>query len=188
MTEQRSPHEQPTIVWKGRHLSVAARGGWEFVTRNTARPAVGIVAVTRDRRVVLVEQYRPPLGRTVIELPAGLAGDVAGAEQEALVEAARRELVEETGYQAARWTELVRGYSSPGLTDEMMVLFLAEELTKTAAGGGDASEQIALHEVPLAGVLDWLREHGQAADMKLLAGLHAAERHLVRSTSLPIRP
>jgi len=168
---------KPKTIWIGRHLSMVARGTWEYATRNTQRPAVGIVAVTADNKVVLVEQYRPPVDRTVIELPAGLAGDTAGAEHESLVEAARRELLEETGYSASQWTELACGYSSPGLTDESIVLFLAEGLTKRGFGGGDTGEAIILHEIPLDRVFDWLREHGHRVDLKLLAGLYAAQRH-----------
>jgi ADP-ribose diphosphatase len=169
---------EPRTVWTGRHLSVLARGNWEYATRNTRRPAVGIVAVTDDGKVVLVEQRRPPVNSNVIELPAGLAGDIAGAEQESFLEAAKRELLEETGYTASRWSELTSGYSSPGLTDESIVLFLAEGLTKTAVGGGDESEAITIHEIPMNHVLPWLKEHGHSADLKLLAGLYSAHRRI----------
>lgn len=117
------------------------------------------------------------MNRTVIELPAGLAGDITGAKHEPLVEAARRELLEETGYSASQWTELAYGYSSPGLTDESIVLFLAEGLTKQGLGGGGPGEAITVHEIPLDGVLEWLAEHRHSADLKLLAGLYAAQRH-----------
>jgi len=168
--------EQPQIktLYPGKHLSLVARGKWEYVTRNTNRPAVGIVAITNDDKVVLVEQARSAVDATLIELPAGLAGDIVGEEQEQLVEAAKRELLEETGYAAERWTELVSGYSSPGLTDELIVLFLAEQLTKVSAGGGDGSENIVVHEVPMKEVLPWLEARGSKADIKLLAGLYAA--------------
>jgi len=169
------------VVWRGRHLAVAERDGWEYVTRNTNRPAVGIVALTSGRKVVLVEQFRRPIGHSLVELPAGLIGDTPGAEQESPLAAARRELLEETGYTAARWTELTSAYSSPGLTDERLVLFLAEELAKTGAGEGDGSEQITLQEVPLGGVMDWLHQRRQPADLKLLAALYAAEQHLRRA-------
>jgi len=162
-------------LWTGRHLSVVTRDGWEYATRNTQRPAVGIVAVTDDGRVVLVEQHRPPVNGKVIELPAGLVGDMDGKEQESPVEAAKRELLEETGYTASRWTELACGYSSPGLTDESTVLFLAEGLSKTQAGGGDESEAITIHEIPINQVLAWLTEQGYSTDLKLLAGLYAAQ-------------
>lgn len=165
-------------MYAGRHLSMLSIGSWEYATRNTARAAVGIVALTDQSNVVLVEQHRPPVGRSVFELPAGLCGDIAGSEDEPLLEAAKRELLEETGYTAQQWTELVTGYSSPGLTDESITLFLAEDLQKEAAGGGDQSEDIAVHEVPLDGVLAWLRAKAAVADLKLLAGLFAAQETL----------
>lgn len=159
---------------RGQHVSLVARGKWEYATRNTQRPAVGIVAITDDEKVVLVEQYRPTVEQTLIEAPAGLAGDITGAEQESLLVAAQRELLEETGYVARCWTELISGYSSPGITDELIVLFLAEGLTRQGAGGGDEHENITLHEVPVREVLTWLADRGAKADLKLLAGLHAA--------------
>jgi ADP-ribose pyrophosphatase len=152
------------------------RGGWEFATRNTRSPAVGIVAITDDECVVLVEQYRPPVGDHVIELPAGLSGDVPGAESESLLDAARRELWEETGYRAERWSELGQYYSSPGLTDESITLFLAEGLSKQGEAGGDETESITIHQVQIGEVWQWLTERNAAADLKLLAGLFAAQR------------
>lgn len=165
----------PQVLHAGRHITLSARNGWEFVSRNTHRPAVGIVAITDDERIVLIEQYRPPVGRRVVELPAGLAGDIAGHEGEALLLAAQRELLEETGYAASRWTELGVGYSSPGITDESIVLFLAEGLQKVEAGGGDGTESITIHEPPVANVAEWLATHGVAVDLKLWAGLFAAQ-------------
>ena len=173
-----SDSQQPRILWTGRHLSILARGKWEFATRNTRRPAVGIVAITDDLQIVLVEQFRPPVNANVIELPAGLAGDQPGAEHEPLVDAAKRELLEETGYSAEHWTELATGCSSPGLTDEQIVLFLAEGLSKVAAGGGDASEAITIHEVPLESVGQWLAQPGSHVDLKLYAGLCLAQAEM----------
>ena len=165
---------QTITVWTGHYLSMVMRGRWEYVTRHTGKPAVGIVPVTDAGRVVLVEQYRTPVCQRVVELPAGLAGDLPGAEEESLLQTAKRELLEETGYSAHAWTELATGYSSPGLTDESIVLFLAEGLEKVGPGGGDSNESIQVHEVALDYVLPWLAEHGQKADLKLLAGLYAA--------------
>lgn len=170
--------DELTVLCAGRHLSMVKRGDWEFVTRNTKKPAVGIVAITDDGKVVLVEQHRPPVGRRVVELPAGLSGDITGAENEALLEAAKRELLEETGYTAAEWTELGAGYTSPGLTDESVVLFLAQGLTKQSAGGGDGSEQITIHEIALDNIISWLQENGLSLDLKLLAGLYAAQEYI----------
>jgi ADP-ribose pyrophosphatase len=174
---------QRTTVYAGRHLSMVVRGDWEFATRNTKRPSVGIVAITDAGKIVLVEQFRPPVGRSVVELPAGLAGDITGAEDEALVEAAKRELLEETGYVAAQWTALGGGYTSPGLTDESIVLFLAQGLTRQGAGGGDGSEQITIHEIALDEVVGWLHQNELRLDLKLLAGLFAAQAFLERGAS-----
>jgi len=176
MNEQRNL----TPVYTGKHISMVATGHWEYVTRNTSQPAVGIVAITNDGKIVLVEQFRPPVGRAVVELPAGLVGDIPGAEDEALLVAAQRELLEETGYAARHWQQLATGYSSPGLTDEAIVLFLAEGLEKREAGGGDPSEAITIHEVPLAEVASWISKIGAVADLKLFAGLYAAEQYLRR--------
>jgi ADP-ribose pyrophosphatase len=161
------------------------RGDWEFVARNTNTPAVGIVAITDDGKIVLVEQHRPPVGGRVVELPAGLAGDIAGAEDEALLDAAKRELLEETGYVAAKWAELSRAYTSPGLTDESVVLFLAQGLTKQSAGGGDSGEQIMIHEVALDNVISWLQMNELSLDVKLLAGLYAAQPYIKRQITFP---
>lgn len=168
-----SNDSQERTLYAGRYVCLLARGKWEYVTRIKRQPAVGIVAVTDNNCVVLVEQFRPPTDEYVIELPAGLSGDVAGAEHESLLEAAKRELFEETGYEAAQWTELVCGYSSPGLTDEQTALFLAEGLTKRGPGGGEPEEAITIHEVPIDDVLTWLAARGSKADLKLLAGLYA---------------
>jgi ADP-ribose pyrophosphatase len=170
--------DQPdsSVAWQGKHVHIKQQGKWEFVSRNTQRPAVGIVAIHDDGRVVLVEQFRPPVGESLVELPAGLAGDVLGAEDEALLIAAQRELQEETGYTAAHWQQLITGYSSPGLTDESVCLFLARGLSKTHDGGGVEGESIQLHEIPIDQVIPWLAKRNQGVDIKLLAGLFAAEQ------------
>lgn len=167
-------------VYRGRHLSMCERGRWEYVTRNTRRPAVGIVAITDENEIVVVEQFRPPVEQSVVELPAGLVGDIAGAEHEALVEAAQRELFEETGYTAQKWTELGCGFSSPGLTDESIVFFLATKLAKTGPGGGDASENIAIHEIAMHEITKWIKSFEGRIDMKLIAGLFLAQQTLFR--------
>jgi ADP-ribose pyrophosphatase len=162
------------ILHAGHHLSLVSRGHWEFVTRHGATGVVAIVAVTEDAKLVLVEQTRPPLGQKVIELPAGLSGDIVGEEAESLVTAARRELLEETGYEAQDAKLLTEGPSSAGLTNEMISFFLMSRLRKVAAGGGDASEDIVVHEVPLAALPEWLEERrhsGWAIDPKIYVGL-----------------
>jgi ADP-ribose pyrophosphatase len=171
-------YKEPRTLWMGRHLSVLARSEWEYATRNTRRPAVGIVALTPERRVVLVEQFRPPASERVIELPAGLNGDGPGQEEESLLATAQRELLEETGYRSDRWTELGTGFSSPGLTDERVAMFLAEDASRVADGGGNGSEGIAIHEVTLDRVTRWLAERGNTLDLHLYAGLFLAHQEL----------
>jgi ADP-ribose pyrophosphatase len=87
--------------------------------------AVGIVALDSDDRMLMIRQYRHPVGRQLWEIPAGLR-DVSG---EALVDTARRELAEETGYAAERWDTLVDSYASPGITSERIRIFLARDLS-----------------------------------------------------------
>lgn len=168
---------------RGKHLQLIACGHWEYATRTVATGAVGIIAITPDQRIVLVEQFRIPAGRRVIEIPAGLVGDQAELAGEDLLVAAQRELLEETGYESEKWTQLIEGYSSPGLTDEAIVLFLAEDARKTAPGGGDDTESIVVHEVPISEADAWLAaklESGIGADLKLLAAIHLANRAINR--------
>jgi ADP-ribose pyrophosphatase len=173
MTDQ--PEPTTTTLYDGKYVRLVKQGPWEFARRKGVSGIVGIVAVTDDRRLVLVEQFRPPVGRLVIELPAGLAGDVAGQETEELADAARRELLEETGYEAAGMTYLAAGAASAGLSDEVITLFRATGLRKTGEGTGDGSEQITLHKVPLAHVARWLDAKAKAGcliDLKVYSGLY----------------
>ena len=162
---------------EGRFVRLIRRGNWEFVQRKKVTGIVGIVAVTDDRKILLVEQFRPPLGASCIELPAGLAGDVAGSEHEALAVAAQRELLEETGYRADALDEVATGAASAGITDEVLTIFVARGLTRQHDGGGDNSEAITVHEVPLAGVRQWLAQaaaRGCVVDLKVYVGLYFA--------------
>ena len=159
----------------GRHIRLVARNGWEYAERKSVTGIVGIVAVTDDNKLILVEQFRVPLQKNVIELPAGLAGDVAGSEHEPLAAAAKRELLEETGYTAQEMESLSEGAVSAGITDEIITLFRARGLEKTSGGGGDGSENITVHTIDLAAVPRWLEERrkgGAAVDWKVYAGMY----------------
>ena len=174
MSDLRDQTTALETLHEGRFLTLVRRGKWEFVKRQGATGVVAIVAVTDDAKLLLVEQFRPPLWKQVIELPAGLAGDIVGEETELLATAAARELVEETGYAARDIRLLTEGPSSAGLTDEMITFFLMTGLTKVSDGGGDASENILVHEVPLTDLPDWLEERrhaGWALDPKIYVGL-----------------
>jgi ADP-ribose pyrophosphatase len=163
------------VVWRGRFLEMRVDGKWEYAARPAAHDAAVILAITDADELVLVEQYRVPLGARCLELPAGLIGDEG---PEAAQAAAARELAEETGFQAAHWHCVGRFASSPGLTSETFVLFKATGLTRVAAGGGVAGEEVAVHVVARAALSAFVasaRERGLIVDVKLLAMLSLAE-------------
>jgi ADP-ribose pyrophosphatase len=167
------------IRYEGRFLRVVARGQWEYVERQNTTGVVAILAVTDEDRILLVEQFRPPVDTTVIEIPAGLAGDIPGEEHEALATAAQRELQEETGYGAEGMRFLSAGPSSAGLTDECISFFEATNPTRIGPGGGDSSETITVHEIPLSELRSWLSsrvENGAMVDPKIYAALAMAGR------------
>ncbi len=162
-------HDAPEeVVWQGRYIAAKKRGRWEYVSRTRNINAAVIVAID-DGHVILVEQYRVPLGRMCLELPAGLIGD--DTEGEAVEIAAARELEEETGYRPARMTDLGHYYSSPGMVSEGFTLLRAEGLTQVHEGGGVEGENIVVHRVRLADVPAFVaakRAEGLAVDVKLL--------------------
>lgn len=164
-----------TTDFEGKHLLLKKVNGWEYVERTKASGIVAVVAVTPQDELIMVEQYRPPVGKRVIEIPAGLAGDIEGEESEALVTAAKRELIEETGYEADEWEFLTEGPSSAGLCTEIICFYKAGGLRRTADGGGDGSEDIQIHQIPLDQIEAWLTEKRKAGclvDYKVYAALH----------------
>lgn len=163
-----------TCLHAGRYLGLYEIDGWEYVSRTNATGVVVLVAVTNQRELLLVEQFRPPLQTSVIELPAGLAGDLEDPE-ESLLDAARRELLEETGYSAGKMRILLSAPSTAGMSDEVITFVLALNLERVGPGGGDASEDIIVHEVPLDGVDDWLQQWitgGTPVDPKIFSALY----------------
>ena len=106
-------NDQPKTVWEGKYLRVRISGNWEYAERPNSPAGVVIIAVTAEGKLLLTEQFRVPLQRNVIELPAGLAGDEEYGGEE-FAEAAQRELREETGYEAEEWEQLVSGPASAG--------------------------------------------------------------------------
>jgi ADP-ribose pyrophosphatase len=160
--------EEEKIVWQGKFIVAKVCGKWEYVSRTKGIRAAVILAID-EGHVILVEQFRVPLGRACIELPAGLIGDDHEGEEDSV--AAARELEEETGYRAARMENLGEFCSSPGLVTESFSLFRAHGLSKVGPGGGTESENITVHRVALAGMADavarW-RVQGHAIDTKLL--------------------
>ena len=160
-------------LWEGKYLAAKRRGKWEYVARTRGIQAAVILAIDAGE-AILVEQYRVPLGRNCLELPAGLVGDDAQGEEVAA--AAIRELEEETGYRAERVADLGKFYSSPGMVSEGFTLLRAEGLTRVGGGGGVEGEEIVVHRVPIAEVPAFVaakRAEGCAIDVKLLLLLGA---------------
>lgn len=171
---QNPPSEKRTLA-EGRHLNFVARNGWEFVERRNVSGIVVIVGTTNHGCLVLVTQWREPVQSWVVELPAGLAGDVPGREREALAEAARRELLEETGFAASALEPILTGPPSPGISDEVVTFFRARGLVRQTRGGGEAGEEVRAHAVPLSGLSDWLsmmQSKGMQVDPKVFAGAY----------------
>ncbi len=164
-------------MWQGRFIAAKRKGRWEYVGRTRGIEAAVIVAVD-EGHILLVEQFRVPLGRRCLELPAGLVGDEE--EGESIENAAARELEEETGYRPARVVAAGKFASSPGMVSESFTLMVASQLTRMGDGGGVAGEDILVHRVPLADIAEFIeskRAEGLAMDVKLLL--------LLGSTLLP---
>lgn len=156
------------IVWQGKFVTAKRKGKWEFVSRSRGIKAAVILAV-EDGHVLLVEQFRVPLGRNCVELPAGLIGDETEGEDP--LEAAGRELEEETGYRAAKLKSLGEYYSSPGMVSESFTLVRASDLTKVGDGGGTDGENITVHRVALSELKQFLerkRAENIGVDVRLL--------------------
>jgi ADP-ribose pyrophosphatase len=165
----------PRVLGRGRFLTLFDDDGWEYVSRPNVTGIVVIVAVTDDDKLLLVEQWRPAVRNRVVELPAGLVGDVDA--HEALDVAAGRELREETGFAAREMVPIGTGPIAVGVSDETISFFHARHLTRVGAGGGDATEAITVQEVPLAELpvfLDGRAAAGLAVDPKIYAGLFLA--------------
>lgn len=162
------------IVWQGKFVTAKVRGKWEYVSRARGIRAAVILATETDdlgvEHVILVEQFRVPLGKPCIELPAGLIGDGDDLDEAAEL-AGARELEEETGYRAGRIEALGEFYSSPGMVTESFTLLRAHDLIRVGPGGGTPGENITVHRVPLAGLEAFVAERravGDAIDVKLL--------------------
>ncbi|MEE4329664.1 MAG: NUDIX hydrolase [Wenzhouxiangella sp.] len=161
------------VLYEGRYLTLQSRDGWEFVHRR--HPVTVIVAWTPDDELLLVEQFRVPLGRRTIELPAGLVGDDLAHGNEDMLDAAARELEEETGWRPGQLEEIMSCPISAGLTDESVLFVRATELLQVSRGGGDESEDIVVHRIRRSAIDEWLAEryaNGLAIDPKIFAALY----------------
>jgi len=176
-----SPNTQaPKVVYEGKYQRMVVRGSWEYSERTHAGGlAAIIIAVTPEDNVLFVEQFRVPLQARTIEMPAGLVGDIDAGES--IEASAVRELEEETGWTAEHAEVLMIGPTSSGASSEKIAFVRATDLRKVGEGGGDASEDITVHEIPRARAAAWLVEkigQGYELDAKLWAGLWMIEHHL----------
>lgn len=166
------------VLSRGKYLQLVAKEGWEWVERVNCTGVVMIVGKTPEHKVVLVEQFRIPVGLSVVEFPAGLVNDRMGDDED-LETAARRELLEETGFEAGMMEQVGEGPPSAGLSPELITIFMAKDLRKVSDGGGDETESIVVHEVPLGEIDPWLEAKQSAGcliDPKVFAGLYLLNR------------
>jgi ADP-ribose pyrophosphatase len=161
-------------LYAGNYLGLYDTNGWEYVSRCNASAVVVLIAVNEQEQLILVEQFRPPLQKSTIELPAGLVGDLDDPDEPILL-AAKRELLEETGYLSEHLELLMSCPSSAGMSDEIITFIMARKLKRVGPGGGDASEDIIVHEIPLAEIDHWLAaklSSGTPIDPKIYSGLY----------------
>ncbi len=173
------------IVWKGSFMSAVeityrdARGAvrtWEALERVGIGGIVVMVGITPAGTVILEKQFRPPLGRDVIELPAGLVEPGENME-----EAAKRELIEETGWSAQKLEFLAEGPISTGASTESLRAYLCTGLVHVGKNGGDDNEIIEVIEVPLGNAQEFLQDRqkqGVLVDLKVYGLVELAKRKL----------
>jgi ADP-ribose pyrophosphatase len=166
-------------LYRGKFLELRSHDNWEYVHRVRGQTPVGIAALTPNNKVLLISQFRVPLQKTIIEIPAGLVGDKPGEESEPWQLAAQRELLEETGWSADKIEFLTEGPTSAGLTSECIKLVRATGLIKRGPPTPDGNEQIEVHEIPLPEVHHWLAQKAHAGhliDPKVYAALYFLTR------------
>lgn len=162
------------ILGEGRFVRLLEKDAYEYVERKGCTGVISVIAITASSEMVFVEQFRPALGSRTIELVAGLAGDEG---EESLEAAARRELFEETGYEAGEFQFLMEGPSSGGISTSRIAFYLARDAVRVGEGGGVADENITVHTVPVAEAFTWLQQQSQGpalVDPKAFLGVAVA--------------
>jgi 8-oxo-dGTP pyrophosphatase MutT (NUDIX family) len=149
---------------------------WEFIERANCNGIVAIVPVANGHEVLLIRQYRPPVNRYVIEFPAGL-----NDKGDTMEEAARRELLEETGYYAGSMIFVTEGPLSSGASGEILSVYLAQDLEFRGTAERDETEDIevirlAIDELPEH--LSRFRSRGDLVDLKILGLLELAKEKM----------
>jgi ADP-ribose pyrophosphatase len=180
------------IVWEGnfiRALLLEYRDekgeirSWEAVERVKCNGIVVIIPVTSDGDLLLIRQFRPVLNNYVIEFPAGL-----NDRGETLVEAARRELIEETGYTSNALELIAEGPVSSGLSTEVLTVFLARDAVPASPSLRerfpiDETEAIEVVRTPLVTAYETIaeyRENGDSVDLKIYGFIELALKRIER--------
>lgn len=173
MAKKNTIKKTDKLLGEGKFLKLWDRQSWEFVERKNCTGVAIICALTPEGKVILVEQFRAPVGRNVIELPAGIVGDKNSRESMKI--AAQRELFEETGWWPKKIEILLQGPAASGMSCEELTFCLASKLTKKGLGGGDETEDIITHEVAFKNLEGWLKKQekaGKRIDPKIFAGIY----------------
>ena len=155
------------------HIKDVIRHSGSAVILPVQYPAAG--SKSAEPQILLERQYRHAAGRYLWEIPAGRL-----EPGESPLIAAKRELAEETGFRARRWSKLVRYYASPGFLAERMEIFLAEELTH-GADSPDDDEIIHFRFFPLSKVLSMIASNRLEDSKTMLAVLLFEKRHHARA-------
>ena len=151
---------------------------WEAVERTNCDGVIGIVPFTDTGEVIMIRQFRPPVNGCVVELPAGLVDP-----GEPFEDAVRRELIEETGYEAANVQFLTDGPMSSGASAEILTVYAATGLTHVGIGQRDETEDIEVIVTPLAQVrerLEEMRRAGDHVDLKVYGMIELARERILK--------
>ena len=161
-------------VYKGRIINVenlvVKMPAGNFAQREVVRHpgAVTIIGITKDKKIVLIRQFRKPVEEEIWEIPAGLVKKGESDRQGAI-----REFKEETGYRVRRMRQILSGYVSPGYSSELLKYFLATGLTKAEANT-DEDELIDVFEIPIKQAVKWVKS-GKIKDNKTIIGILLAK-------------
>jgi ADP-ribose pyrophosphatase len=168
-----------SIAFCGRYLDVIWEERGEYTHNRRCRGVVLVIPVTTAREIVFIEQYRIALQAAVIEYPAGLVGDED--DDETFESAARRELLEESGYEAETLELVLRGPSSPGSSTEVVDFYIARGARRVSDKAGVAHERIRVHTIMLDDALAWLEAKaasGVLVDPRVQLGVYLAGERL----------
>ena len=160
------------IAHAGKHISVLEQsyenthngriGTYEVVVRNKVAGIVSVLPVTQDNEIILIRQFRIPLGREVIEQPAGLNDKIG----ESNVDAAKRELLEETGYSSDELEYILTVPTSSGLTNELISCYIAKNCQKVSQLLDlDSSESISVLTLPIETAFQYLVEESRKGNL-----------------------